>query len=580
VARRADPVTQYARGVLAGKSPAGHLARLACKRHLADLKTAKRRGLVFDVEAAVRDIGFFNQLCHYKGEWAGKPLVLSPWQAFIIGSLFGWKRAGDGLRRFREAYEEVPRKNGKSTKDAGLGIRLAFFDGEQGAEVYCAATKKDQARIIFGDAKQMVLRTPALRKRLRVFTNNLSSEALASKLEPLGADEDTLDGLNIHGALIDEVHAHKTSGVVDVLKTATGARRQPLIKYVTTAGFDRTSICWKLRDYAVKVLEGTVQDDSFFAYIACADPKDDYRDRRTWAKANPNLGVSVSESDLARKAKQAEHMPAALNAFLRLHLNIWTEQSERAIDMELWDKGNAPVRVEPGAECVAGLDMASTTDLCAEVKLFGPDKEGAFDVIPRFWMPAASIEAGRSKRTEELRRLLEEWAQQGFITTTSGNVTDYDQVEREILDGAEDYRIRELAFDGWNVTQLVTHLQDEWGEGDTATVRLVEFGQGFKDMSPPTKELLRLLADGKLRHGGNPVLRWMASNLALRQDPAGNMKPDRVASGDKIDGIVALVMALGCAILARQKAPSFYEERAAENRGRPEGDRQELIDSW
>jgi phage terminase large subunit-like protein len=563
VARRADPVTAYARAVKRGDVPAGRLVRLACERHLREIAPAwcKKHRLVWDPARAEREIAFFAKLCHYKGAFAGKPLVLSPWQQFIVGSIFGWTRLDDGMRRFREAYEEVPRKNGKSTKDAGLAIRLAFFDDEQGAEVYCAATKKDQARIIFGDAKQMILRTPALRKRLKVFVNNVSSEQLASKLEPLGADQDTMDGLNVHAALVDEVHAHKTSGVVDVLKTATGARRQPLVKYVTTAGFDRTSICWKLRDYAVKVLEGTVEDDTFFAYIACADPDDDYRDPKTWAKANPNLGVSVSEGDLARKAKQAEHMPAALNAFLRLHLNVWTEQVSRAIDMDVWAKGSVAVQIKPGDPCIAGLDLAATSDLCALAKLFGPDDEGFYDVVMRFWLPELSLEAGHSKRTEEQRQLLQQWAREGWIATTPGDVTDYQFIKAQLLEDAEDYDIKELAYDPWNARQLITELHDEWGDGETAHVKTVEYRQDMGKMAPATKEFMQLVASGKIRHGGNPVLRWMASNLAMKEDAAGNMKPDRKASGEKIDGIVALVMSVGRAALA-SRAPkgSHYDE--------------------
>jgi phage terminase large subunit-like protein len=574
-ARRADAVTSYARDVQRGKTPAGRLVRLACARHLREIEPAwqKAHGLKWDGVLADREIGFYSRLCHYKGEWAGKPLILSPWQAFIVGSIFGWLRS-DGTRRFREAYEEVPRKNGKSTKDAALGIRLAFFDGEQGAEVYCAATKKDQARIIFGDAKQMVLRTPSLRKRLQVFNNNLSSIELASKLEPLGADEDTMDGLNVHAALVDELHAHKTDGVVNALKTATGARRQPLIKYVTTAGYDRTSICWKLREYAVKVLEGTFQDDTFFAYIACADKGDNYLDPKTWAKANPNLGISVSRTDLERKAKQAAHMPSAMNAFLRLHLNQWTEQSSRAIDMALWDEGAGEVNPEhfEGRACMAGLDMASTSDLAAEVKLFEPDADGYNDVLCRFWIPEASIAAGTSRRSEEIRRQLELWVEQGFITATEGNVTDYDFVEKALLGDGEKFHIRELAFDRWNVTQLITHLQDEWGTGETARIKVVDVGQGYASMAGPTKEFLRLVADKKIRHGGNPVLRWMVSNLALKQDPAGNLKPDREASGDKIDGVVALVMALGRLMVAPAEDESVYAQRLAEGK--------ELIDTW
>jgi phage terminase large subunit-like protein len=544
VARRADPVTAYARSVIKGKTPAGELARLACERHLREIGPAwqKAHSLKWDGALAVKEIEFYLNLCHYKGEWAGKPLVLAPWQEFIVGSLFAWKRL-DGMRRFREAYEEVPRKNGKSTKDAGVGIRLAFFDGEQGAEVYCVATKKDQARIIFGDAKQMVLRTPALRKRLKVFVNNVSSEPLASKLEPLGADEDTMDGLNVHAALVDEVHAHKTSGVVDAMRTATGARRQPLIKYVTTAGHDRTSVCWGLHEYATKVLKGTVEDDTFFAYIASADPGDDYRDPRTWAKANPNLGVSVSEQDLARKVKQAEHLPSALNAFLRLHLNVWTEQQDRWLDMQAWDGcPSEPIDVVAlrGAACMAGLDGASTRDLFAFVLLFGPDEQGFYDVLCRFWIPARTLEAKDTTRSEADRDRLRQWASAGLITVTSGDTTDYDQVEADILEELAKYDLQRLSFDRFGVTQLITHLKNALGEE-----RVVDFPQTIAAMSAPSKELEKVIRDEKLRHGRNPVLRWMASNVAAMQSRDGQqIKPDRQRSGDKIDGVVALIMAL------------------------------------
>jgi phage terminase large subunit-like protein len=556
--------------------------RLGCARHLRDLKDGKKRGLHFDAEAAVRAVEFFAHLKHYKGEWAGQPLKLSRWQQFIVGSIMGWKRT-DGLRRFREAYEEVARKNGKSTKDAGLVILLAFFDGESAAEVYCAATKKDQARIIFGDAKEMVRRTPALKKRLKIFVNNISSEASSSKIQPLGADEDTMDGLNVHMAEIDEVHAHKTAGIVDVLKTATGSRQQPLVKYVTTAGFDRTSVCWRLHDYAIKVLEGTIQDDTFFAYIATIDEGDDWRNRRVWVKANPNLGVSIHQDDLERKARQAEHIPAALNTFLRLHLNVWTEQAERAVDMDVWDRGSVPVKEEEleGDECTAGLDMASTNDLAAFAKLFGPDADGYYDLLMRFWLPEGSIAAGRTKRSEQLRQQLANWVAEGWITATPGEVIDYDFIEAAIIDDARRFHIREIAYDRWNVTQLVTHLKDEFGEG-TGSTQMVEHGQGFRDMSAPTKELLRQLPEGRIRHGGNPVLRWMASNLALKQDPAGNLKPDRVSSGEKIDGIVALIMALGRAIVQPAEPPSQYDALMAERgaaiaRGEKPA---ELIDGW
>lgn len=557
----ADPVTGYARAVVAWKVPCGRFVRLAAERHLADLKGGKKRGLAFDPAAAVKAIGFFPLLRHSKGQWAGQPFTLAPWQAFIVGSLFGWKR-GDGLRRFRMSYTEVPRKNGKSTLSAGIALMLAFFDNEPGAEVYCAATKREQARIVFDEAKRMVESTPGLRKRIDVLAGTLAQPGTASKLQPLSADHDTMDGLNPNAAVVDELHAHKTSGIVDVLETATGARRQPLQFEITTAGYDRTSICWKHHDYTVKVLEGTVADDTWFGFVAGADPGDDWCSPKTWEKANPNLGVSVHLDDLERKAKKAEHLPAQQNAFRRLHLDEWTEQAERWLDMEVWAGGDGAVDADAlrGRECFAGLDMASVRDLSAWAKVF-PDDAGGFDVLLRFWIPEDSILPGKTARSERDRLMLAQWVAEGWITATEGNVTDYDVVERAIFEDAERYRIREIAHDRWNITQLVSHLQNEFGTGEDASTRVVGFGQGFQSMSAPTKELEKLLLAAKIRHGGNPVLRWMASNVAVRQDPAGNMKPDREKSAEKIDGIVALVMALGRAMATPESGESVLETR-------------------
>lgn len=556
----ADPVADYARRVVAGDVLVNKLHRLACERHLRDLEQGPARGLRWDPKLASNAIAFYpTVLRHYKGEWSGKPFDLAPWQAFIVGSLMGWVQT-DGTRRFREAYEEVPRKNGKSTKDAGLGLLLTFFDGEAAAEGYCAATKKDQARIVWNDARQMVLQSPALRKRVEAFAHSLSG-AGAAKLEALGADEDTMDGLNPAVAIIDEIHAHKGSGVVDVLKTAVGSRRQPLIKYVTTAGFDRQSVGWRLHEYAVAILEGTAIDDTFFAFIACADEGDDWREETTWRKANPNYGVSVKPEKLRADAAQAQSVPAWQNRFRRQHLNEWTEQSERAIDLDVWAAGAAPL--DParliGRPCWGGLDLAATSDLTALVLLFGPDDDGFCDVVAKFWAPEERI---RLRSAGAVR--FDVWAAEGWISTTPGNVTDYDHVERDVLETSDDYRVRGIAFDRWNASQLVGHLQDRMGAD-----KLIEFGQGFASMSGPTKELLRLVAGRKLRHGGNPVLTWMARNLALKQDAAGNMKPDREKSAEKIDGIVALVMALGLAIRRDEAAPggSIYNDANA----RPDG---------
>ena len=350
------------------------LVRLACERHLEDLGSGASRGLRFDVQAAQHAIDFFGFLRHSKGEWAGQTFALAPWQAFVVGSLFGWQRA-DGLRRFRTAYCAVPRKNGKSTLSAGIALYLLVADGEQGAEIYSAATTRDQARIVFDEAKRMVGSSPALKRRVQVLINNLNVEASASRFMPLSSDASSMDGLNVHGAIIDELHAHKTRHVVDVLETATGARRQPLLFEITTAGYDRHSICFEHHDYAIKLLEGVLQDDSWFAFIAAADENDDWTDPEVWRKANPSFGLSVKADDLARKAEKAIALPGAQNAFRRMHLNEWTEQAERWIDLAAWDACAGPVDLEAlrGRTCFGGLDLSTTTDVTALAWVFPPE---------------------------------------------------------------------------------------------------------------------------------------------------------------------------------------------------------------
>ena len=409
---RDDPVTAYARSVTEGALPANRLVRLACERHLDDLSTGPGRGLRFDLSAARHAIDFFGFLRHSKGEWAGDTFTLAPWQAFIVGSLFGWRR-DDGLRRFRTAYCAVPRKNGKSTTSAGIGLYLLVADDEQGAEVYSAATTRDQARIVFDEAKRMVASSPALRRRVEPLINNLHVAATASRFMPLSSDSSTMDGLNVHGAIIDELHAHKTRGVVDVLDTATGARRQPLLFEITTAGYDRHSICFEHHDYSSKVLEGVLQDDSWFAYIAAADEGDDWTDPEVWRKANPNFGISVKQDDLARKAEKAIALPGAQNAFRRMHLNEWTEQAERWIDMAAWDACRWPVDLEPlrGRPCFGGLDLSTTTDVTALAWVFPPDHDdGLWQVLSRYFVPEDNLR----KRAERDRVPYDLWAAPGL----------------------------------------------------------------------------------------------------------------------------------------------------------------------
>jgi phage terminase large subunit-like protein len=544
-------VRAYAEAVVRGDIAAGQLIRHACERHLADLEAGELRGLWFDEAAAERAIQFFGWLKHSKGEWAGQSFQLAPWQQFVVGCIFGWKRA-DGLRRFRNAYVEIPRKNGKSTLASGIGLYLLVADGEPGAEIYTAATKRDQARITHSEAIRMVKASPALRKRVATFKDNLNVPATNSKFEPLGADADTMDGLNVHAAIIDELHAHKTRATVDVLDTATGARRQPLIFEITTAGWDRQSVCWQHRRYSEQVLEGIVEDDTWFAFVATIDKEDDWTDPAVWAKANPNWDVSVKPDDLARKAERAKNVPAEQNAFKRLHLNVWTEQAERWLDLAKWDECDGAVELErlQGRRCYAGLDLSSTLDVTALLLLFPDDEEPpGYDVLAFFWIPEESV----IERTRKASVPYQTWVGQGLMEATPGNVIDYAWIEARILELGSLYEIVEVGFDPWSATQTSIHLQDEG-------VDVVPVRQGFATMSEPTKELLNLVLAKRIRHGGNPVLRWMASNMVVKLDPAGNLKPDKSKSTEKIDGIVALITALDRAI-RNSDAGSVYEER-------------------
>lgn len=549
------PAEKYVDGVLDGRIIASKWVRLACERHRRDLSEGSKRGLWFDPAAAQHAIDFFQFLKHSKGKWAGESFVLEPWEQLIVYSLFGWKQSS-GYRRFRFAHVEVARKNGKTTLWAGIGLYLFFADGEPGAEVYCAATKKDQAKILFSEAERMRSASPGLKKRITSFRNNMNIPGTASKFEPLGADEDTLDGLNIHGALVDELHAHKTRKLWDVLETATGARRQPLMAAVTTAGSDRESICWKQHEYGEKILLDINNDDSFFVFIACLDDEDDWEDERNWGKANPNLGVSVNIEDLRAGAHKAKQMPSALNSFLRLRLNKWTNSETAAIEMEDWracvgfslaGKDPRSLRAEieeqlEGRECFLAVDLSSTEDITCSGKLFLPDEnDGSYIFIPHFWLPEENLEL----KIAEWRAPYDVWARDGFVLTTDGNVVDYDAIKAQVLSDIERYQVREIAFDPWNATQFSNDLQ----KAGVPEEKLVKFPQTVSMYAEPTKLLLeKLLPSHKLAHLGNPVLTWMASNLLVKEDNNGNRRPVKGKGRGKIDGIISLLMSLGRAI--------------------------------
>ncbi|HEX4381250.1 MAG TPA: terminase TerL endonuclease subunit [Candidatus Acidoferrum sp.] len=564
-AKALHPAEQYARDVVAGRVVASHLVVLACKRHLADLDRAAAGWLYyFNPGAGQHAIDFFAFLKHSKGEWAGQAFTLEPFQQFIIWALFGWRQVADGLRRFRGGYVELCRKNGKSTLAAGIGLYLFAADGEPGAEVYCAATKKDQARIVFLEAARMRSASPALRKRIDKFKDNMNLPGTASKFEPLGSDEDTLDGLNIHGSVVDELHAHKTRDLLDVLETATGSRRQPMSFKITTAGSDTQSVCWKEHEYSEKVLEGTVEDETVFAFIAGIDKDDDWEDERVWPKANPNLGVSCKLDDLRRKANKAKQDPTYLNTYLRLHLGRWTSQTTRWMPADKWNEcvGYSLAGIDAkvlrdrlleelrGRVCIGAIDLSSKIDLTAYMRLFLPTEDDpSFIAIPEFWMPEENV----SKRVKEDRVPYDVWIREGFLRTTDGSVIDYEEIRRVILADRDVYEIKEITLDPWNATETATKLKD-------AGFTVSEFRQGFASMSDPMKNLMVAVLSKKLKHLGNPVLRWMSSNVAAKQDEAGNIKPDKKESREKIDGIVALIMALGRASFVPNDTSNYEKE--------------------
>jgi phage terminase large subunit-like protein len=559
------PVEQYARDVLNNKIIACKWVKLACQRHLNDLKEGHKRGFFFDGEAANHAIKFFSFLHHVKGEWAKPPaqiIELELWQQFITGSIFGWM-GKEGIRRFRTAYIEVGRKNSKTTMGAGWGGYLFFADNEPGAEVYSAATSREQAKISFEVFQKMVQKNKALSNRIQSFRNALSVEKTFSKFQPLSSDYNTLDGLNIHGAICDELHKWRTRDLWDVIETATGARRQPLLIAITTAGFDRESICWEQHEYTEKILNGTIKDDTYFGIIYTIDEGDRWDDEKIWIKANPNLGISVKLDDLQRKCKKAREVPAAQNSFLRKHLCVWTQQSTRWIDLDVWDENYLYDINEDdlkGRLCYGGLDLSAVSDLTAWVMLF-PDEDDPeqVDILARFWCPEAKLYDRRNRYKEQYQA----WARQGLLKTTPGDAIDYQHIKAQIVKDAKTFRLDTIGVDRlFQGYQLSMEINEELG-GNEKDPKVVAMGMGFLSMAAPMKEFESRLLKRKLNHGNNPILRWMADNLAVKEDPAGNLKPDKATSQGKIDGIVGILLALD-RLMRQRDSESVYDKRAKE----------------
>jgi phage terminase large subunit-like protein len=537
--RETQPVSHYAWRVLTGRVLACRFVILACERHFYDLRTGRARGIGFSQKHAAFAMRFFQQfLRHSKGEWAGRALMLEPWQEFAIGSVYGWWRSNE-TRRFRSAYEEVARKNGKSTMAAGAGLFGLVADQEPGAEIYAAATKREQARIIFAEAQNMVRGSPDLSSQLTVLKLNISHDRTMSKFEPLSADDRTLDGLNPHLVLVDELHKHRTRAVLDVLDTALGARRNPLLWMITTAGDDDPETVYAAENaYAAQVLEGTLVDDSYFAVIYTLDAGDRWDDPGMWIKANPNLGISLKLDDLERSRDKAIGSPPNQAAFKRLRLNLRTGDANRAIDMEVWGRNSLgpfdPAEMA-GRRFFAGLDISAKIDLTAWVKLYPPVEAGQrWRVVPRFWMPSDTIQQKSDRDRVQYRR----WIDAGLIEITEGNVVDQNEIEAAVSEDCRQGECISCGYDPWNATALAVRLADQG-------VPMNEFLQGMRSYTAPTKELEVMLLAERLDHGGNQVLAWMAANMMILTDRNLNRMPSKKHSVGRIDGMSGLIMAIG-----------------------------------
>ena len=539
--RSLDAAYQYADDVKSGKVPACKFVKQAVDRWFRDLDTGHERGLYFDENAAAKVFRFFSYCRHYQGDLAGRPIELEGWQCFSEANIFGWKMA-DGSRRFRMAYEEVARKNGKTTKLGGIGLYGLLGDDEAGPKVYSAATKRDQARELFDASSAMAQQSPELKRLLKVYARELICPNNFGKFEPLSADAKSMDGLNVFFGLVDELHAHPNSKVWDVIKSARGSRRQPLIRAITTAGFDRDGICYELRDYATKILDGSADDDAFFAIIYTLDEDDDFDDESAWIKANPNLGVSVSLKDMQDQCRMAKVMPSEMTEFLTKRLNIWTYGESKWMNMEAWGECRADydslscwdeekTSELDGLPCYGGLDLASVEDICSLKLVFTVD--GKKRVIGRDYLPEAALEA----RLKKGYNFMEKFKRSGYLVVTPGNVVDYAWIFKDILAACARFDVREIAFDRWNSSQLVTDLLE-------AGVNMVEFGQGTGSMNAPMKDLMRLVLSGGIEHN-DPLLTWAMSNLVADVNPAGDIKPAKDKVKEKIDPAVALIMALG-----------------------------------
>lgn len=544
---------RYAERVVAGEIVACELVRLSCQRFLNDLKFGPERGITFSEARAQHILNFYKFVPHVKGALAGQPIELMDWHIFILINIFGFiiplidentgevvlRNDGSGrpvmVRRFRTAYNEVARKNAKSTLSSGVGLYMTGADGEGGAEVYSAATTREQARIVFEDAKSMIKQARSTLGRLFEF-NKLAifQEQTSSRFGPLSSDANNLDGLNIHCAIVDELHAHKTRDVWDVLETATGARLQSLLFGITTAGFNKEGICYELRDYAIKVLQGAetgqFEDDTFFGIIFTLDKEDDPFDEKVWQKANPGLGICKRWDDLRRLAKKAKEQVSARHNFFTKHMNLWVTAEAAWMDMLKWGKCEyiAPQHELKTYPLWVGVDLSNKIDICAAVKIWQANN-GHVHADFKFWLPEGRLE----RCSRQMAELYRKWAELGKLTLTDGDVIDHGQIKEELQQWVAGESLREIGFDPWSATQFSLALAEEG-------LPLVEVPQTVRNFSEAMKEIEALVYGGRLHHSNHPVMNWMMSNVTVKPDKNDNIFPNKSTPEAKIDGPAAL----------------------------------------
>ncbi|MFE9935859.1 terminase large subunit [Streptomyces hirsutus] len=519
-------------------------------------------GAVFDPARVDKVINAFSKLRHTKGQWAGQPLKPDPWQvAYAIAPVFGWvhwdEDADDYVRVVSELYVDVPRKNGKSTLCGGIAIYMTCADGEPGAEVLAAATTKDQARFVFDPIKRLADSAPALKGHVKPLKDRIVHHRSGSYFQVISNVADAQHGANLHCYVCDELHIHKTPDMLETLESGTGSRRQPLGVVITTADTGKRETPYDNKRRRIEQLaRGVLHDPSVYGVIFAAPNDADPHLEATWRAANPGFGVSPTRAYLAKASRKAESSPADLAAFKRLHLGIRTRADVKFLPIAAWDRtaGMVDETALHGRQTWGGLDLAATSDLCALCWLFPDDETGQLDALWRFWTPEDNLEA-LDKRTA---KAASRWVKEGWLTVTPGNVADYDWIKDQIRKDRDVFRVKSIGYDPWNASQLTNDLTSE-------RAPMVKVRQGFQTMSPVLKETQRLILQGTpetpvLRHGGNPVVRWCVDNLSVVMDPAGNVKPDKKNSGDKIDGVSALLTAMSEVIARPPRRKSRYAD--------------------